>query len=120
MTDFSRFTDRARRCLHDAAEIAADRGDGYVGTEHLLLAVVRGGGIGSQLFRKWARANGAEYGDSGNYAIVMSDLDAMYPRRDPYALIAEGLAGRPENTVKFNVISPAASLFGTGGTYTAT
>jgi hypothetical protein len=31
VTDYSRFTARARRRLHDAAKIAADRGDGYVG-----------------------------------------------------------------------------------------
>ena len=114
MTSYSRFTDRARRCLHDAAKIAADRGDGYVGTEHLLLAVLRAGGWGERLA---AHAAGLDY------MIADSMLRQMSPQRtpDPYALIAAGLAGRPENTVVVNVAVDWSKipLFGTGGTYTA-
>lgn len=113
MTDYSRFTDRARRCLHDAAKIAADRGDGYVGTEHLLLAVIRCGGIGQHIAGL-------------DYKATSELLDSMFPKPlrtpDPYALIAEGLAGRPENTTVFNVAVDWSKvpLFGTGETYTAT
>ncbi len=37
---FEKFTDRARRLIVDAAQFAADRQQGYIGTEHVLLSML--------------------------------------------------------------------------------
>jgi hypothetical protein len=44
---FARFTADARRIVVDAQEEASALGHGFVGTEHLLLALLRGGGPGT-------------------------------------------------------------------------
>ena len=40
---FERFTDRARKAVTDAQVAARGLGHNYIGTEHLLLGIVRGG-----------------------------------------------------------------------------
>ena len=44
MYRFKRFTDKANTALNMAMESARDMGHTYVGTEHLLLGMLRGGG----------------------------------------------------------------------------
>jgi ATP-dependent Clp protease ATP-binding subunit ClpA len=46
---FERFTDRARQVAIDAQVSARRLGHGYVGTEHILLGLLQGDGIGAQV-----------------------------------------------------------------------
>lgn len=52
----NRFTKKARKVLSDAQEIAKELGHNYVGTEHLLVALIRNSGVASEVLR----ANGVE------------------------------------------------------------
>ena len=52
----NRFTKKARKVLNDAQEIAKELGHNYVGTEHLLVALIRDSGVASEVLR----ANGVE------------------------------------------------------------
>jgi ATP-dependent Clp protease ATP-binding subunit ClpC len=46
---FQKFTDRARRAVVLAQHEARTLGHDYIGTEHILLALIREGGAGAQL-----------------------------------------------------------------------
>jgi ATP-dependent Clp protease ATP-binding subunit ClpA len=46
---FERFTDRARKAVTDAQVAARGLGHNYIGTEHLLLALLEGDGIAAQV-----------------------------------------------------------------------
>ena len=46
---FQRFTDRARRVVVLAQNEARTLDHNYIGTEHILLALIREGGVGAQL-----------------------------------------------------------------------
>ena len=46
---FERFTDRARNVLVDAQAAARRLGHGYIGTEHILLALLQGDGIAARV-----------------------------------------------------------------------
>mgnify|MGYP005756459915 FL=1 len=52
----NRYTKKARKVLSDAQEIAKELGHNYVGTEHLLVALIRNSGVASEVLR----ANGVE------------------------------------------------------------
>ena len=52
----NRFTKKAQKVLNDAQEIAKELGHNYVGTEHLLVALIRDSGVASEVLR----ANGVE------------------------------------------------------------
>lgn len=52
----NRFTKKAQKVLNDAQDIAKELGHNYVGTEHLLVALIRDSGVASEVLR----ANGVE------------------------------------------------------------
>ena len=49
MYPFERFTERAKAVLATAQDEAEDSGAGYIGTEHLLVALLRVGGLAAQV-----------------------------------------------------------------------
>ena len=52
----NRFTKKAQKVLNDAGKAAKELGHNYVGTEHLLVALIRNSGVASEVLR----ANGVE------------------------------------------------------------
>lgn len=46
-----RLTDRARKVLSMAAVESQQLGHNYVGTEHILIAIVRAGGVGANVLK---------------------------------------------------------------------
>ena len=53
MRNFDRFTERAKLAIEKAGESAAELGHGYIGTEHVLLGIVKEGqGLGAKILRE--------------------------------------------------------------------
>ena len=52
----NRFTKKAQKVLRDAGKVAQELGHNYVGTEHLLVALIRNPGVASEVLK----ANGVE------------------------------------------------------------
>jgi ATP-dependent Clp protease ATP-binding subunit ClpA len=67
---FERFTDPARGAVKNAQEEARGLGQGYVGTEHLLLALLREGGIAARVLT----------GAGVTHAAVRASIDATVGR----------------------------------------
>ena len=56
---FEKFTDRARKVMSLAQDEARNLGQMYVGTEHLLLALIKeGDGVAAKALAKWFKAHG--------------------------------------------------------------
>jgi ATP-dependent Clp protease ATP-binding subunit ClpA len=50
--NFDRFTDNARKSLENAEQIAAQMGSSYIGTEHILLGILKQeGSIGAKILK---------------------------------------------------------------------
>ena len=72
---FERFTDRARRVVVLAQEEARELGHNYIGTEHILLGVIREGeGVGAQVLKQHA----GELGDIATVRTTVVELLATY------------------------------------------
>jgi ATP-dependent Clp protease ATP-binding subunit ClpA len=90
---FERFTDEARRAVALAQEEAGELRHGWIGTEHLLLGVLRAGGDGTRLLRGYGLelepvreevvrfiGRGEEDIDRDALATLGIDLDAVRER----------------------------------------
>lgn len=81
----SRFTKSAEQVLKDAKKAAREMGHNYVGTEHLLIALIRNPGVAAEVLR----ANGVEEEKitdlvdeliSSNTTVLLSEREEFTPR----------------------------------------
>jgi ATP-dependent Clp protease ATP-binding subunit ClpA len=115
---FERFTDEARQAVVLAQEEAAELHHGWIGTEHLLLGVLRADGEGARLMRGYGVelalvredvvriiGRGEDDIDGDALATLGIDLDAVRARVEkafgPGALSRGGRCGGPGGRIPF-------------------
>lgn len=95
----NRFTKKAQKVLRDAGKVAQELGHNYVGTEHLLVALIRNPGVASEVLR----ANGVEEQKildlidesiSAQSSVLVADEGEFTPRTQKVLEIAQEEASR--------------------------
>lgn len=95
----NRFTKKAQKVLRDAGKVAQELGHNYVGTEHLLVALIRNPGVASEVLK----ANGVEEQKildlidesiSAQSSVLVADEGEFTPRTQKVLEIAQEEASR--------------------------
>ena len=95
----NRFTKKAQKVLRDAGKVAQELGHNYVGTEHLLVALIRNPGVASEVLK----ANGVEEQKildlidesiSAQSSVLVADEGGVTPRTQKVLEIAQEEASR--------------------------
>ena len=95
----NRFTKKAQKVLRDAGKVAQELGHNYVGTEHLLVALIRNPGVASEVLK----ANGVEEQKildlidesiSAQSSVLVADEGGFTPRTQKVLEIAQEEASR--------------------------
>ena len=95
----NRFTKKAQKVLRDAGKVAQELGHNYVGTEHLLVALIRNPGVASEVLK----ANGVEEQKildlidesiSAQSSVLVADEGEVTPRTQKVLEIAQEEASR--------------------------
>lgn len=95
----NRFTKKAQKVLRDAGKVAQELGYNYVGTEHLLVALIRNPGVASEVLK----ANGVEEQKildlidesiSAQSSVLVADEGEFTPRTQKVLEIAQEEASR--------------------------
>ena len=95
----NRFTKKAQKVLRDAGKVAQELGHNYVGTEHLLVALIRNLGVASEVLK----ANGVEEQKildlidesiSAQSSVLVADEGEFTPRTQKVLEIAQEEASR--------------------------
>ena len=95
----NRFTKKAQKVLRDAGKVAQELGHNYVGTEHLLVALIRNPGVASEVLK----ANGVEEQKildlidesiSAQSSVLVVDEGEFTPRTQKVLEIAQEEASR--------------------------
>ena len=95
----NRFTKKAQTVLRDAGKVAQELGHNYVGTEHLLVALIRNPGVASEVLK----ANGVEEQKildlidesiSAQSSVLVADEGEFTPRTQKVLEIAQEEASR--------------------------
>ena len=95
----NRFTKKAQKALRDAGKVAQELGHNYVGTEHLLVALIRNPGVASEVLK----ANGVEEQKildlidesiSAQSSVLVADEGEFTPRTQKVLEIAQEEASR--------------------------
>ena len=95
----NRFTKKAQKVLRDAGKVAQELGHNYVGTEHLLVALIRNPGVASEVLK----ANGVEEQKildlidesiSAQSSVLVADEGEFTPRTQKGLEIAQEEASR--------------------------
>lgn len=72
---FERFTDRARRVIVLAQEEARELNHNYMGTEHILLGLIKEGeGVAAKVLRPEQRSGRRRRDERGDQALSVADL----------------------------------------------
>ena len=90
MRNGDRFTERARTAITKAQEAAAELGHSYVGTEHLLLGLVREGeGLGARVLR-----------ENGLDEALLTELVEKFVGRGTVGMPPQGLTPRAKRVIE--------------------
>ncbi len=93
MNNNDRFTERAKTAIEKAQEAAETLGHGYVGSEHLLLGIVReDGGQGAKVLKK----NGLTDG-------LLTELVEKYVGRGEPGTTPQGLTPRAKRVIELAI-----------------
>ncbi|MDR1132315.1 MAG: ATP-dependent Clp protease ATP-binding subunit [Oscillospiraceae bacterium] len=94
MRNQDRFTERAQTALAKAQEAAQNMGHSYVGTEHILLGIVREGeGLGAKVLR-----------DNGLDETLVSELMEKFVGRGAPGIPAQGLTPEAKRVIELSII----------------